>query len=107
MSKEQDDTMPTTFPAKWTKLLKENPEFKQTADAASEEDLKKIIYQSEGNIYTIEKAKEEDPTLISKKEELKQITGPYNDALKNQMMKIKYCLFVLEGKGIDLDTSQD
>ncbi len=46
------------FPEKWAKVIKELPEFKDVADSASADDLKKIIVLSEGNIYTIEKEKE-------------------------------------------------
>jgi hypothetical protein len=42
MSKK-DDQRPTTFPEKWNKLIDKMPEFKDAADAASLDDLKKII----------------------------------------------------------------
>lgn len=102
MSK-QDDQQSTMFPEKWNKVLKEIPEFKDTADAASTDDLKKIIFQCEGNIYTIDKAKDEDQPLSAHKEAVKELTAPYRDAMKVQTAKIKYALFLLEGKGVDLD----
>lgn len=94
---------PVTFPEKWAKVLKELPEFKDTADAASTDDLKKIIVTSEGNIYTIDKEKEEDNKLNAAKELVKEYSAPYRDAVKVQTAKIKYALFLLEGKGVDLD----
>ena len=53
------DNEPVTFPEKWAKVLKDLPEFKDIADAASADDLKKIIVTCEGNIYTVEKEKNE------------------------------------------------
>jgi hypothetical protein len=94
---------PVTFPEKWAKVLKELPEFKDTADAASTDDLKKIIVTSEGNIYTIDKDKEENTKLTAAKDLVKEYSAPYRDAVKVQTAKIKYALFLLEGKGVDLD----
>jgi len=100
---KNNDNMPSTFPDKWTKVLKDLPEFKDTADAASVDDLKKIIITSEGNIFTIENDKTADVKLTAAKEIAKELSGPYKDALKIQMAKIKYALFCLEGKGVELD----
>ena len=94
---------PVTFPEKYAKVLKDLPEFKEIADAASTEDLKKIIVESEGNIYTIDKEKDDDTKLNAAKELVKDYSAPYRDAIKVQTTKVKYALFLLEGKGIDLD----
>jgi hypothetical protein len=102
----KDDQQPVTFPEKYAKVLKELPEFKDTADAASSEDLKKIIFQCESNIYTIEKEKDDDAKLNSARELVKEYTAPYRDAIKVQTAKIKYALFLLEGKGEDLDNRE-
>ena len=102
MSKK-DDTAPTTFPEKWYKVISAMPEFKDTADASSEEDLKKMIVTCEGNIYTIDQEKEADTKLAGAKELVKEFSEPYRDAIKVQTAKIKYALFLLEGKGVDLD----
>lgn len=99
----KDDQQPVTFPEKYAKVLKELPEFKDTADAASSDDLKKMIVQYEGNIYTIEKEKDDDAKLNSARELVKEYAAPYRDAIKVQTAKIKYALFLLEGKGEDLD----
>lgn len=100
--KKDDDQMPTTFPEKWTKQLKKMPEFKELADAADSDELKKIIISSEGNIITVERSKEEDVKINAAKEIIKDIGGAYRDALKAQMTKIKYSLFLLEGRGVDI-----
>ncbi len=105
MSKKQDDT-PKGFPEKWAKVLKDLPEFKDTADAASADDLKKIIITCEGNIYTIDNEKEMDNKLNSAKELVKEYSAPYRDALKVQTAKIKYALYLLDGKGVDLDNQE-
>lgn len=94
---------PVTFPEKWAKVLKDLPEFKENADASSSDDLKKIIVTSEGNIYTIEKEKEENTHLNAAKDLVKEYSAPYRDAIKVQTAKIKYALFLLEGKGEELD----
>jgi hypothetical protein len=102
MSKNNNQA-PVTFPEKWSKVIVSLPEFKDTADAASEEDLKKIIVTCEGNIYTIDQEKDADVKLNGAKELVKEYSEPYRDALKVQTAKIKYALFLLEGKGVDLD----
>lgn len=90
------------FPAKWAKILKDLPEFKETAESSSEEDLKKIILTCEGNIYTIEKEKSQDAKLNGAKELVKEYTAPYRDAMKVQTAKVKYALFLLENKGVEV-----
>jgi hypothetical protein len=105
MSKS-DDNMPVTFPEKWTKILEKLPEFKDTADSSSTEDLKKIVVECEGNIYTIEKEKAADVKLNSAKEFVKEYSAPYREAITTQTAKIKYALFLLEGKGIDIDNRE-
>jgi hypothetical protein len=102
MSKK-DGQAPTTFPEKWMKVIEKLPEFKDTADAASTEDLKKIIVTCEGNIYTTDQEKDADVKLTGAKEFVKQYSEPYRDAIKAQTAKIKYAIFLLEGKGVDLD----
>lgn len=91
------------FPEKWAKVLKSLPEFKDTADAASTEELKKIIVECEGNIYTTEKEMEAHDKLNAAKELVKQFSEPFREAKKVQSAKIQYALYLLECKGVDLD----
>ncbi len=91
------------FPKKWADVLKKIPNFTDTADAASVDDLKKIIVTCEGNIYTIEQEKAADMQLNNAKELVKEYSEPHKEALKAQTAKIKYALYLLEGKGVDLD----
>jgi hypothetical protein len=92
------------FPEKWAKVLKEIPEFKDTADAADVDELKKIIVQSEGNIYTIEKDKSANPRINAAKEIIKEEGQPYRDAIRVQTAKIKYAVFRLSEKGIEIES---
>ena len=102
-----NDNMPVTFPKKWVKILKEMPEFKDIADSSSTEDLNKIVVTCEGNIYTIEKEREADVKLNSAKELVTEFSAPYSDAIKNQTVRIKYAMFLLEGKGVNLDNQEE
>lgn len=95
------------FPAKWNKILKDLPEFKDMADAASADELKKMIVMAEGNIYNIEKEKENDAKLNAAREIVKEHAAPYRDAVKTQKCKAKYCFFLLEGKGTELGDKEE
>ncbi len=102
MNKEQ-----TEFPAKWSKVLKDLPEFRDMAEAASADELKKMIVMAEGNVYNIEKEKENDTKLNAAKELTKEHSAPYRDAIKTQKCKAKYCFFLLEGKGTELGDAEE
>lgn len=100
MSKDQ---MPGVLPEKWAKIVAKMPEFKETADAASVDDLKKIIVTCEGNIYTVNQDEAANVKLTAAREMAKELAEPYRDAKKAQQAKIQYALFLLENKGVDLD----
>lgn len=102
MSKKSDQA-PSSLPEKWLKIVNKMPEFKDIADAASVDDLKKIIVTCEGNIYTVEQEMSADMKLTNAKELVKEYSAAFKDALKAQMAKIKYALFLLENKGVELD----
>lgn len=102
-----DKNDPVTFPEKWAKVLKDMPEFKDIADALSADDLKKMIVSCENNIYIVEKEKMDDTKLNGAKELVKEYSAPYRDAVKAQTAKIKYALFLLEGKGEDLSSKDN
>lgn len=106
MSKN-DDTMPVTFPEKWAKIVSKMPEFKDTADSSSTEELREIIVQCEGNIYTTEKEMEANVKLSAAKELVATYKEPYNEAMKTQKAKIQYALFLLESKGENLDNTTE
>jgi hypothetical protein len=69
-----------------------------------EDELKKEIVSAEGNIYTIEHQRDNDANLLKAKEEAKDLGAGYRDAKNCQQAKIRYALFVLQGRGYDLDT---
>lgn len=102
---DSNDSGPNFFPDKYLKALPAG--YKDEADAMDEVALKKVIVDSEGNLYTIEKEKEADTKLTAAKELVKDLSGAYRDAAKTQNAKIKYALFVLESKGVDLDSTQE
>ena len=97
----------TSLPKKWDDLIKKMPEFKDTADAASIEELKKIIVECEGNLYTVNKEQDADAKLSAAREMVKEMSEPYRDAKKVQQAKIQYALLCLESKGVDLDNKGD
>jgi|SRR5579885_751515 len=89
------------FPQKYSKQLPTG--FEEVAQSMKNEDLQDLIYKCEANIYTIEQAKENDANLQKAKEQVKEYSEPYADAKKVQTAKIKYVLFVLQERGVDLD----
>lgn len=97
----------TSLPKKWDDIIKKLPEFKDTADAASVEDLKKIIVECEGNIYTVNKDEDADTKLSAAREMVKEMSEPYREAKKTQQAKIQYALLCLESKGVDLDNKDE
>ena len=80
----KNTTLPvTSLPKKWDKLIQSMPEFKDEADRASVDDLKKIVVQAEGNLYTIAKEKEADVKLSGAKEIVKDLATPYKESERN------------------------
>jgi len=105
MSKK--DAPLTSLPKKWDDLIRKMPEFKDTADAASEEGLKKIIVECEGNLYTINKEEDANIKLSGAREMVKTLSEPHREARKYQQAKIQYALLCLESKGVDLDNQDE
>ena len=102
MSKDDKDTGPAVLPEKWFKIINKMPEFKETADAASVEDLKKIIVSCEGNLHDLGKEEEANIKLSSARAIVKDESLQYREGRKAQNAKIQYALFLLESKGVDL-----
>jgi hypothetical protein len=97
----------TSLPKKWDDLIKAMPEFKEAADSADVDGLKKIIVECEGNLYTVGKEEDADAKLTAAREMVKDMSAPYRDAKKHQQAKIQYALLCLESKGVDLDNKED
>lgn len=88
------------FPAKYEKKLPTG--FKEDADSFDVEKLKKTIIECESNIVTVDREMQQDEKLQAAKDLVKDLSSAYRDAKNCQTAKIKYCLHLLEGKGVDL-----
>ena len=82
------------------KLMKKLPTgFAEDAEAMSEEELKKVIIDSENSINEVEKERDADIKLNAAKELSKELGKAYSETKSAQMAKIKYALYLLEGQG--------
>ena len=95
---------PEDFPTKWWKILEKMPEFKDVADGSSTDELKKIVLTCESNLFTIDNDLANDATLQSAKELVKTTSAPHKEAAKFQTVKIKYAVYLLESKGVKVET---
>lgn len=98
-----DDSGTRIFPDKYLKKLPTG--FVDTAESMSNDELKKVIIDAEGNLVIIEREKEAHVELQDLKEKLKALNGGFREAIGAQSAKIKYALFLLEGRGVDLDST--
>lgn len=103
MSDQEDESQ---FPEKWMKIIKSLPEFQDEADAASSDGLKKIIVDSSGRVSFIEKEMSNDVKLNAAKEMVSEYSASYKEAIKAQTAKIKYAVYLLEGRGETLDSKE-
>lgn len=82
------------------KLAKKLPTgFVEETDALGTEDLKKVLVDSEKNILCIEREIDADQMLNNAKAVIKDLAGPYREAIACQNAKIKYVLYCLEQRG--------
>jgi hypothetical protein len=89
------------FPQKYLKKLNEFAHgYVESAESATTEEIKKFILSSEQNIYEIENEKDNNANILKMKEDLKQATAPFTEAKTTETAKIKYCLYVLDGRGV-------
>lgn len=93
------------FPLRISKKLPTG--FVENVESMDSEEVKKKIYESQCHVYEIEKAKEEDEKLNAAKELVKDFMAPYKEAQGTENAKIKYCFFVLEGRGINITPGLD
>jgi hypothetical protein len=94
--------MANIFPKKYMSKIKDLPGFVDGIEGASTEEIKAKILLAEGHLYEIELEKEKNERLKELKEELKYITGPISEAKGIETAKIKYCIFMLEERGIEI-----
>jgi len=92
--------MSDQFPEKYTKLLnKLAGEFMDSANGKNTEELRKEILKAEEAISEIEKAKAGDHKLNGAKDLVKELSAPYREGLNVANAKIKYLVFLIEGRG--------
>ena len=85
------------------KLLKKLPtEFIDAVDQMNTDEIKARILTCEGHLFEIQNALESNEKLLKAREEVKTLAGPYRESKSEEMGKIKYCLYVLESRGINL-----
>lgn len=99
MSKKEQDS---GFPSKYEKKLPTG--FKEDADSYDTEKLKSTILESESNLVTADKEMQADEKLQAAKLIVKDLSSSYREIKHSQTAKIKYCLYLLEGKGVDLSS---
>jgi|ERR1700722_4520352 len=92
------------FPDKYLKKLEQ--EFVDSLTAMDTEEIKKRVLEAESNIYEMESAKEKDAELSDAREKVKELSKVYRETKATDTAKIKYCLFVLENRGVNLDRNQ-
>jgi hypothetical protein len=89
------------FPEKYLKKLNELAAgYTDTVEGADTEEIKKFILSSERNLYEIENERDANEKLAKMKEDLKEATAPFAEAKGIETAKIKYCLFMLESRGV-------
>ena len=94
---KEDDKV---FPDKYKRKVSQ--EFLDAVDQMEADDIKQRILTCEGHLYEIDNAKNSDAKLNAAKEMSKELSGPYREAKTEETAKLKYCLFVLEQRGIDI-----
>jgi hypothetical protein len=97
--------MPTEnneFPTKYAKRIPQ--EFIDAVDSMDENEIKQRVLTCEGNLYEIASAKAADAKLTDAKEVSKDLSKPYAESKATETAKIQYCLFVLESRGINLNS---
>jgi hypothetical protein len=91
------------FPKKYSKKITEaDAEFLDNVMGLDTDDIKKKILECEGHIYEIENAKDADEELVKTREKMKEMTAPYRETKTLETAKLKYMLFILEERGIEL-----
>lgn len=88
------------FPKRLEKLLPTG--FVESAESMDTEEVKSKIYETSCHVHEIEKARDEDEKLLAAKEMVKDLAAPYTESANTEKAKIKFCFFVLEGRGIKL-----
>jgi hypothetical protein len=94
------------FPKKYYKKLK-GLSFMEEVDVKAPEEIKKEIVAAEERMYNLDKEMEADLRLQEAKEKVKEYAAGYREVAALEKAKIKYCLFVMESRGYELDKKED
>jgi hypothetical protein len=89
---------PRVFNKKYMKRLKESG-WVEAAESMDTAELKKKIVQFEQAVSEQEQLREKDIFLQNLKEEVKERNSVYMEPINELVAKIKYSVFVLEGRG--------
>jgi hypothetical protein len=98
MAKEEKDNK--SFQQKYLKHLDQT--FVDAVEQMGSDDVKARVLTCEDNLYEIENAKEADGKLKDAKENVKKLSIAYTETKKVETAKLKFCLFTLQQRGIDL-----
>ena len=92
--------MSEEFPEKYKKLLnKLAGEFMDSANGKTTDELRKEILNAESAVSEVEKAKAGDTKLNGHKDMVKELSAPYRESLAVSNAKIRYAVFLIEGRG--------
>jgi hypothetical protein len=82
------------------KIIKKLPVgFLEDSAGMDETRLKAAIIEADSSIRDTERERDNDDKLKGAKELVKDISGPYRDAIGAQRAKVSYCLHRLEERG--------
>jgi hypothetical protein len=96
--------MSEEFPEKYKKLLnKLAGEFADSANGKTSEELRKEILKAEAFISEVEKTRASDHKLNGAKDLVKELSKPYREDINVASAKIKYAVFLIEGRGETVD----
>lgn len=84
-----------------TKAQKEYPEFTDGVDSLSREELEANMLQLAKYREETEMAKKKDEGLERAREMVKELQGPYNDALKALKIKMAYLALLIQERKTD------
>lgn len=90
------------FPEKYMKKIADLPDFVGGIDSMDTEEIKRKVLECEAHICEIDDAKEQDGELNDAREKVKEFGKPYREGKALETAKIKYCMFVLESRGVAL-----
>lgn len=82
------------------KVIKKLPSgFVDEAAGMDEEQLRSAIIDADASVRETEMTRDSDETLAAAKENVKDLSSGYRDAISTQRAKVAYCLHLLEERG--------